>query len=205
MKVLAVFAHPSRDSFTGALLDSFAAGLQSAGHAVDVADLYREGFDGHFGDGDFAQFEDGGIMPADVLAQQARVDAADALAFVFPVWWWSFPAILKGWVDRVFSYGYAYANDDAGKVIGLLRHRKAVMLAPASSSRDNYRRYGYHGAMQRQLDAGIFGFCGIRDVQTFIYPSVEADAEARDQHLAHAREVGRTLDAASGSDARPLD
>ena len=100
MHLLAVFCHPRRDSFTGALLDSFASGVREAGHQVELADLYREGFDPSFRAEDYAQFRSE-PMPGEILAEQRRVDRADALAFVFPVWWWSFPAMLKGWIDRV--------------------------------------------------------------------------------------------------------
>ena len=90
MHVLAMFAHPRRDSFSGAILDGLCAGLTAAGHTVEVGDLYREGFDPRLRPEDYAQFEET-PMPADVLAEQARIERADALAFVFPVWWWSLP------------------------------------------------------------------------------------------------------------------
>jgi len=107
MHALAVFAHPQRDSFTGAMLAATLAGLADAGHSAEAADLYREGFEPRFGPQDYAQFR-GETLPADVLREQARIDRADALVLVFPVWWWSFPAVLKGWIDRVFSEGWAY-------------------------------------------------------------------------------------------------
>ena len=100
MHVLAVFCHPRRDSFSGAVLDRFAQGAREAGHSVEVADLHAEGFDPVFKAGDFIQFE-GGAMPPDVLAEQARVERCDALAFVFPIWWYGMPAMFKGWLDRV--------------------------------------------------------------------------------------------------------
>jgi NAD(P)H dehydrogenase (quinone) len=102
MRVLVVFCHPRRASFTGDVLDRVVAGLGEAGHAVDVADLYREGFQPVFGDEDYAQFE-GGAMGADVLREQERVERSDGIVLVFPVWWWSFPAMLKGWFDRVWA------------------------------------------------------------------------------------------------------
>jgi len=98
MKVLVVFAQLRRASFTGALLDRFVGGLLEADHVVEIADLYREGFNPCFREEDFAQFREGGMMPADALRDKARVEAADALGFVFPVWRWSFLAILKGWM-----------------------------------------------------------------------------------------------------------
>ena len=102
MRILVVFAHPKRDSFTGRILDSFVAGLEQAGHVAEVADLYSEGFQPLLVPEDYAQWEDR-PMPADVLREQARVERSEGIALVFPVWWWSMPAILKGWFDRVFA------------------------------------------------------------------------------------------------------
>ena len=124
MHLLAVFCHPRRRSFTGALLDSFASGVREAGHEVELADLYSEGFDPSFRVEDYAQFQSE-LMPREILAEQRRVDRADALAFVFPVWWWSFPAMLKGWIDRVWSEGWAY-NFTPERSKGLLRDRPTI-------------------------------------------------------------------------------
>lgn len=129
--VLAVFAHPWPHSFTGSILHSAVRGVQAAGHSVEIADLYAEGFDPVLRHADYAQF-DHKPMPEDVRREQARVDRSDALLFVFPVWWWSFPAMLKGWFDRVWSEGWAYTFTPE-KSRGLLTHRPVLMLCVAGS------------------------------------------------------------------------
>lgn len=192
MKVLVVFAHPRRKSFTGALLDSFLAGLDETGHEALVVDLYREGFDVLLKPADYAQYEENTPMPDDVLHEQARIEAADALAFVFPVWWWSFPAILKGWIDRVWSWGWAYGPGEHGSK-GLLRHRKAVLLASAGGDEALYREYGYRDAMEIQLDQGIMGYCGLADVDSHVFYDVDTNAAARARHLRRARALGRSF------------
>ncbi len=205
MKILAILAHPNRNSFSGAVLDRFTQGAEAAGHQVEVVDLYHEGFDPCFSSEDFEHYTGAKPISTAVAREQARLSAADALVLVFPIWWWSMPAILKGWVDRVFSHGYAFTYDDAGKTLGLLKHSKAVLLCPAASDHALYRRYGYHGAMQRQIDTGILGYCGIADVETFILPSVDTDADARKMHLEQAETIGREFDKASGLDQRAFD
>jgi NAD(P)H dehydrogenase (quinone) len=132
VRILVVFAHPKRDSFTGRILDSFVAGLEQAGHVAEVADLYGEGFQPLLVPEDYAQWEDR-PMPADVIREQARVERSEGIALVFPVWWWSMPAILKGWFDRVFSAGWAY-SEDYDPEGSLLPGRKFVLLCPAGSS-----------------------------------------------------------------------
>lgn len=189
MHILAVYAHPRRDSFTGAVLDDLLAGLADAGHTAEIADLYRENFEARFQVADYAQFS-GQPLPDEVRAQQARVDRADGLVFVFPVWWWSFPAILKGWIDRVFSEGWAY-RFEPGLSRGLLRDRPMLLLGVCGSRESTFRKYGYDEAMRVQLDVGILGYCGLRDVHTQLFYDVEQGAAARAEYLEQARNHGR--------------
>jgi NAD(P)H dehydrogenase (quinone) len=190
MRVLALLAHPRRGSLTGAILDRFVAGLGASGsHAVEIADLYAEGFDCRFQPEDYAQFR-GEAMPDPVRAEQARVDRADALVFAFPVWWWSFPAVLKGWVDRVFSEGWAY-NFEPGVSRGRLKDRPVQLLGVAGSRESTYRKYGYGEAMRTQIDTGILGYCGLRDVAVELFYDVEQSAENRARCLEAAEALGR--------------
>lgn len=189
MHLLAVFAHPRRDSFTGAVLDRFLDGLHASGHTSEIADLHREAFDPRFQVEDFAQFG-GGSMTEAIVREQTRIERAEALALVFPVWWWSFPAILKGWIDRVFSEGWAY-NFTPGLSRGRLKDRPTLLLGVGGSRQSTYRKYGYDEAMRIQIDVGILGYCGLRDVTTRIFHDVEQDAEARLRYLDEARDVGR--------------
>jgi NAD(P)H dehydrogenase (quinone) len=194
MRILTVFAHPNRNSFSGALLDAFLAGLGEAGHEIELADLYAEGFDPCFQPADYAQFTGGPAdMPEGVRREQARVDRAQAIAFVFPVWWWSFPAILKGWIDRVWCQGWAY-DFTIGRSRGLLTLSKAVLLCSAGSSGGVYRRYGYQEAMRRSIDVGILGYCGIDDVAMNIFPAVDDDPAAREEYLRMSSRIGREFD-----------
>jgi NAD(P)H dehydrogenase (quinone) len=188
MHVLAVIAHPRRDSFTGAVLDAFCEGLARAGHDVELADLYGEGFDPLFSPADSAQFE-GRPMPPDVLAEQARVERAEALVFAFPVWWWSFPAMLKGWFDRVWSQGWAYSFAP-GLSRGLLPDRPAMLLCVAGSRASTYAKYGYDAAMREQIQVGLLGYCGIRKIASEFFYEVDDDEASRPLHVQRARGLG---------------
>jgi NAD(P)H dehydrogenase (quinone) len=188
MHALAVLAHPRSDSFTAAITSAFCQGLTAAGHSVELADLYAEGFDPLLGPADYAQFE-GRPMPADVLAEQARVERADALVFAFPVWWWSFPAILKGWFDRVWSQEWAYSFEP-GLSRGLLADRPAMLLCVAGSRRSTYAKYGYDEAMRDQIQVGLLSYCGIRRIAAEFFYEVDDDAASRPLHLRRARDLG---------------
>jgi len=190
MKVLVVFVHPRRDSFTGAVLDSFLEGLNDAGHEAAVADLYGEGFDPRFGDADFSHFNGLGPIPEEIRDEQRRIESADGLVFIFPVWWWSTPAMLKGWIDRVFTGGWAYDYVD-GKSAGLLKDRPVLWLASAAVGPETYAKYGYDKAMKTQIDTGILAFCGLDNVAGRLLYDVGEDRAITDAHLADARLLGR--------------
>jgi NAD(P)H dehydrogenase (quinone) len=191
MRILTVFAHPKRASYSGAVLDAFLRGLGDAGHEWKLADLYTEGFDPRFRAKDYAQFTTGPAdMPEDVLAEQQRIEWAEAIALVFPVWWWSFPAMLKGWIDRVWCNGWAY-DFTIQRSTGHLDLSKAVLLCPGGSSADVYRRYGYQEGMRRCIDVGVLGYCGIDTVDMHIFPGVDDAAEGRPEYLKIAEQIGR--------------
>ena len=192
MKILAVIAHPNKESFTHALMNEFISSTESAGNTVVIADLYAEGFDPCFNMHDIALYGGAGAVSEEIAREHKRIMDAEAIVLFFPVWWWSMPAILKGWVDRVFTSGFAFTFE-GGNTSGLLTHRKGAMFCPAASDHGFYRRYGYHNAMQRQIDAGVFGYSGIADVETHIFPNTEGSDETRASHLAHARQAGQSF------------
>lgn len=186
MQVLVVFDHPRRVSFCGAVLDQVLAGLADAGHAAEVADLRAEEFDPRLPVPDEPDWSDADKRYSDkVLAEQARIARNDALCFVFPVWWWSFPAATKGWIDRVWNNGWAYGARH-------LPQRRALLIGTASGSEASYRKRGYDEAMRVQLVVGVMNYCGIPEAELRILYDVEDGAEIRAAHLATARSLAAT-------------
>ena len=195
MHVLAVFCHPRRDSFSGAVLDRFAQGAREAGHSVEVADLHAEGFDPVFKAGDFIQFE-GGAMPPDVLAEQARVERCDALAFVFPIWWYGMPAMFKGWLDRVWSNGWAYHWEHAPEG-SLLNPRPCTFLCPTGASPAMMQRGGYGADLDNLWRRGVLGYCGVKPIRIELLLDAAFDTGngAHAAHLETAYRAGREIGA----------
>jgi NAD(P)H dehydrogenase (quinone) len=106
-----VYAHPSEESFTAEVRDELLRGLADAGHAATLSDLYAMGFATDMTEQEYrrdAWYDSAPPLAADVLAEQAKVAASDALVFVYPVFWTEAPAKLVGWFDRVWRYGFAY-------------------------------------------------------------------------------------------------
>ena len=123
MKVLLVFAHPEPCSLSAALRDVAVRELEAQGHQVRVSDLYAMGWKSAVDRADFPRLAaderlvvtaaSKDAFYADALTEDVKAEVdkllwADVLILQFPLWWFAMPAILKGWVDRVFAYGFAY-------------------------------------------------------------------------------------------------
>ncbi len=193
MNVLVVIAHPVKSSFNHSLLKAVANGLNDAGHEARIADLVAEGFQPVMTEEDFGQF-DNMPPPADVRAQQERIEWSDAIIFIFPIWWWSLPGILKGWIDRVMTYGWAWV-DPADPDSGHLRHRKILVLATAGASAEAFAKRGYDVSLHTQLNIGTWDYCGFKDVTTRIFHDLhdETPQSLRNEYLEAAYEMGRNF------------
>jgi NAD(P)H dehydrogenase (quinone) len=193
MNVLIIFTHPKQVCFNRNLLKSVISGLDAAGHDYQVADLYAENFQPAMIEEDYAQF-DRNPMPAEILDEQKRVEWSDAVIFIFPLWWWSVPAMLKGWIDRVVSYGWAW-DDPMDPSSGYLDDREILVLVSAGASLGQLAKRDYDKALDIQLNTGIWAYCGFRNVTTRIFESVnEGSPKALfDQYFTEAEELARNL------------
>lgn len=199
MHALIVVAHPEHRSLTHAMAAEVAAGVTQEGeHTVEIADLAKEEFDPRFSATDVAAFHRQAPVPPDIAAEQARIDRADALVLVYPVYWWSFPALLKGWIDRVFSNGWAYDDTSETGLIKKLQRLDVHLVAIGAADLRTYARRGYFAAMRTQIEQGIFDFCGARVVTSeLLLPPEDGNWGPR---LTEARSIGASL----FRDGRPL-
>jgi NAD(P)H dehydrogenase (quinone) len=165
MRVLIIYAHPSEDSFTANIRDSFIRGLQSAGHPYILSDLYNMGFKSDLDEEEYlreAYYRDDLPVPADVAAEQEKINASDAIVFISPLFWSGVPAKLKGWFDRVWTYGFAYGKSpgqgtggvppapaEAGRSMKQLE--KGLYILSAGNTMEYFNRTGILGAMKKVL------------------------------------------------------
>lgn len=193
VKILVVYTHPVATSFNRAILEATLRGLEAAGHDIKVADLYAENFQPAMTSGDFVQF-DMKPMPAEIQVEQARVEWSDALVFIFPLWWWSLPGMLKGWVDRVMSYGWAW-YDPMDPHSGSLSERKILVMVTAGASHAQLAKRKYDESFHTQLNVGTWDYCGFRDVTTRVFDRVDEDAPPGllESYLVEAEELAATL------------
>lgn len=193
MHALIVLAHPDPESLSHSVASQIAAGIAQADpdHSVEIADLAAEGFDPRFTTADLAVHRREAPAPADVADEQARIDRADELVIVYPVYWWSMPGLLKGWIDRVFANGWAYDESPETGLVKRLGRLRVHLVAIGGADVRTYARHGYFGAMKTQIDHGIFDYCGAR-VST---SELLVDSHAHDQagNLDTARRLGREL------------
>ena len=126
MRVFVLFAHPVETSFGAAAHETLVATLRGRGHVVDDCDLNAEGFDPVMSRQDRIEYHDVGVNRARVSPWVERLLAADALALSFPVWNMGFPAILKGFIDKVFLPGVSFEMRDNGDYVPTLRNIRRI-------------------------------------------------------------------------------
>lgn len=177
---LIVTAHPIETSLSHTLAQRIAGKLQEQGTQVEIADLHAEGFSPAMIRADLDLYRgDASALPDDVLREQQRVERADMLIFVFPFYWWSVPALLKGWFDRVLTVNWAYKVGEEGRIVGNLRDVPVRLVATAGSDIAGFDKHGYSAAIQSQIVEGVFGFCGLKNVTLDIL--YEADSASPQQ------------------------
>lgn len=191
MHALIVVAHPDSKSLTHKIAASVGEGVVASGNSFEIADLAAEGFDPRFNTADIATFQGQAPTADDVATEQARIDRADTLVLVYPVYWWSMPGLLKGWIDRVFMNGWAYDEPPGGKLTKKLQRLNVHLVAIGGASQRTYARHGYFGAMKTQIDHGIFDYCGAKVVtsELLLFP----DARDLDQLPEEAHALGQEL------------
>jgi NAD(P)H dehydrogenase (quinone) len=184
MNVLIVVANPEPQSFGGALKNIAVETLTGMGHTVVVSDLYVEGFAATAGPNDVTErvnperFELGAeqahatvanCFARDIQGEIDRLFAADLLILQFPMWWFSMPAIMKGWIDRVFAFGITY---DFGRTWdkGVMKGRRAMLSFTTGAPPGVFMPDGRSGDMERVLwpiHGGVLALCGYEVLPPF--------------------------------------
>ncbi|NRG35040.1 NAD(P)H-dependent oxidoreductase, partial [Niallia circulans] len=174
MNHLIVYAHPNPKSFNHAILDTVVQSLQEKKHEVTIRDLYALGLD------PVLKFESKGEVSEKIKLEQEYITKADAITFIYPIWWTGMPAILKGYVDTVYTYGFAYQYNAEGSVDKLLSGKKGLIINTHGTPKDIYDSFGMTEALKKTSTTGVFEFCGIESVGHLTFGSVPSvDDETR--------------------------
>lgn len=171
MRLLLVVAHPRAGSLTHRAAAAFARAVAEGGHEVEMADLMAEGFDPVLRVADEPDWADP-TKPwaADVVAEMARIERNEATVLVFPVWWWSMPAILKGWIDRVWANGWAYGGR-------AYPHARVWALALVGGPAAATAAGGFDRVLEGQIVDGTFRFCGVAEPRLALLHDAAANPE----------------------------
>jgi len=159
MQHLLIVAHPVVESFTMGLARAYAAELETLGHSQRTYDLYRMGFNPVLSAQELVA--DRASRPASAELSEAQNDilAADVLTAIYPLWWLSMPAIMKGYIDRVFSRGFAYESH-GGIVRGLLSGKSAVLITISGAPQPLLVQSSNWNAVQVLQDTHVFRATG---------------------------------------------
>lgn len=170
MHNLIIYAHPNQQSFNHAILDTVVTASQQAGMTVSVRDLYQQKFNPILTWDEFCQVNQGNI-PEDIQQEQQLITQADLITLIYPLWWMGFPAILKGYLDRVLSHGFAYKTDESGSY-GLLNDKKMLQFVTLGNNEQQYEKQGFLTALDCTLINGLFNYCGITEIQHYFFGDI---------------------------------
>ena len=194
MNILVILGHPSPASFNHAIAQSVAQALQAGGHAVVFHDLCAEGFDPTLA---AREIPEAGSVPRLVQEHCDELKAAEGIVIVHPNWWGQPPAVLKGWIDRVFRPGTAYRFEEGdsgeGVPIGLLKAR-AALIFNTSNTPEGREQSVFGDPLELIWKRCIFDLCGVKRVHRRTFSVVvTSTAEQRRQWLEEAQELARSV------------
>jgi len=192
MKHLIVVAHPAEDSFTMGLTRTYATELEQLGHSQQTLDLYRMEFNPILSEAELIPASAAHPASADVARAQDEIRAADALTVIYPLWWMSMPAMMKGYIDRVFARGFAYESD-RGVVHGLLSGKQAVLITVSGAPMSQLIKSGRWGAAQVLQDSHIIGSAGFDLLEHLHFDEVAPHLPevTGEEHMARVRACAR--------------
>lgn len=192
MRILIILGHPDPQSFNHAVASGVRDALLADGHHVTLHDLYGEGFDPLL---PLREIPEGIAITGLIRTHCEELRSADGIVIVHPNWWGQPPAILKGWIDRVFRPGVAYrfaeGDDGDGIPIGLLKAKAAVVLNTSNTPDEREQRV-FGDPLDALWGRCIFGLCGVRSFHRRMFNViVTSTPRQRSAWIEEARELCR--------------
>ncbi|MBX3119856.1 MAG: NAD(P)H-dependent oxidoreductase [Fimbriimonadaceae bacterium] len=192
MNHLVILAHPNPNSFCAGIRDAVLDAAGQSGHQVKLRDLYALNWNPVLSGQDIVSMR-AHQTPVDITEEQSYLAWADLITFIYPVWWSGMPAILKGYIDRCFSNGFAFRAGPDG-IEKLLAGKRAVVFHTMGSSAESYRKSGLDDALDSAMTAGMMKFVGIEVVQDIRFVNVpKSTDDERAAMIEHAKETIRGL------------
>ncbi|MDJ1372291.1 NAD(P)H-dependent oxidoreductase [Gulosibacter molinativorax] len=184
-RILIVVAHPVRDSHTWRVAGTLRELLGERGASVEIADLHGEEFNPVITAEDLAHYAGEGRASVDIVREHERLSRQDAVIMLSPMYWWTVSAMLKGWIDRVFTNGWAFGHGAAAGTKAELPFSRGGFVLLTSGSVADLDRHGYSSAAAAQLPYGVLSYCGRPDSPLLFLE--ESEAELTPEKAAHWR------------------
>ncbi len=162
MKTVIIFAHPWHGSFNKAILGKVESGLQNRQKHYEVIDLYKDGFNPALDESNLQKFALGETVDPLVLKYQELLKEADELVWIFPIWWFDTPAMIKGFLDKVMLKQFAYTSSSAGMLKGLLTHIKKSTVITTSGGPTWYIRFFGGNAVKKTFIKSTLKTVGLK-------------------------------------------
>lgn len=194
MRHLVIAAHPSTKSFNHSVVEAYTSALVERKHRVECRDLYAANFNPVLSARDLAAIGHGKASK-DIREEQAAIRQADVVTLISPLWWSGFPAMLKGYLDRVFCEGFAYVIR-RGEYLPRLAGKKGVIITTSGASKEELKSGGTLRAIRTIYDVGLMQFCGIEMVQHLYLSGIDptmSEAEGEKRLASIRRFVRRTF------------
>lgn len=186
-QILIISAHPDPESFCSALAQSYYKGALISGAEVDLINLSELKFNPILKYGYHKRTE----LEPDLIEAQKKIRAANHLVFVYPTWWGTFPALLKGFIDRVFLPGFAFQYKEDSVFWEKKLKGKSARLITTMDSPKWYYRFVYRNAGHHAMKKAFLNFCGVRPVKVTSFQIIKTStAEKRNQWLAQTEKLG---------------
>lgn len=197
MHIYIVFCHPSKQSFTYSVLETFLAGLKETQHSYELGDLYEMNFQSDMVLEQYARevsYKPELPVPDDVRCEQEKINRADALVFIYPVWWSDCPAKLKGWFDRVWTMGYAYGFENGVHKAQGIKAKNALVVCTAGHPNEYLEQTGIAQSMRTIFLNDRLSGVGIKDTQMEILGGmVSQSPDVRRKNLEKAYFLGKNF------------
>lgn len=189
-KIVLILGHPQTDSLCGALAAAYQQGAEAAGHQVRRLALGELEFEPLLHHG-YGQQQD---LEPDLQAAQQAILWADHLVLVYPTWWGGMPALLKGFIDRVFLPGFAFKYRNGSSLWDKLLSGRSAQLLVTMDSPPWYFRFINRMPGHHQMKRTILEFCGIRPVQIHSFGPVRGSTpEQRQRWLVKVSKLAAAL------------
>jgi NAD(P)H dehydrogenase (quinone) len=179
MRAMVTIDHPWEQSFSHVILTRVVSVLRGRGWDVDVLDLHQEGFNPVLHVHELAIYAQGKFLDPKVADYQQRIQRADHLIYIFPVWWEVMPAMLKGFFDKVFLPEWAFRERDAAPLLTHIKTGTALTTMGAPTP--------IYTSVEAVLCKGILEFCGVEETRWFNI--CEVGSKTEEQRLAWLGEI----------------